>query len=315
VLPSRRNGQPVAAACSGGVLTGPMVLKRIVTAAVLMPVVIALVLWAPTWAVTLAIAAVILVALAEFFALGAEIGQRAYRFWTGACALALVYAQWLWAQMKLVPLAGGVTLRGTPWSAVLSRPPQLHDIFFLFVLGICALSIFARRPLVETVPAAGISASALLLVAFPLSFAIRIHGEGQFGPRLLLFALVVIWVSDSLAYFVGKAIGRTKLAPRLSPQKTWEGTAASLAGALLVGFLSTRWIPVPAGHLLAMAVAANIAGQLGDAAESAYKRSAGVKDSGSLLPGHGGLLDRIDGLILAIPVVWYYWHLLLAPFD
>jgi phosphatidate cytidylyltransferase len=292
-----------------------MMVKRIVTAAVLMPAVIALVLWAPTWAVTLAIAAVMLAALAEFFALGAEIGQRAYRLWTGACALALVYAQWLWAQMKLVPLAGGATLRGAPWSVIFSRPPELYDVFFLFVLGVCALSIFTRRPLVEAVPAAGISASGLLLVAFPLSFAIRIHGEGQFGPRLLLFALVVIWVSDSLAYFVGKAIGRTKLAPRLSPQKTWEGTAASLVGALLVGLAFTRWIPLPLGHLLAMAAAANIAGQLGDAAESAYKRSAGVKDSGNLLPGHGGILDRIDGLILAIPVIWYYWHLTLAAFD
>jgi len=290
-------------------------LKRIITGAVLMPVVVAVVLWAPSSVVTLAVAAVILVALAEFFGLGAQIGQRAYRFWTGACALALVYTQWLWAQSKLVPLAGGVTLRGTPWSAALSRPPDLHDVFLLFVLGLCVLSVFARRPFVEVLPSAGISAAALLLVAFPLSFAIRIHGEGQFGPRLLLFALVVIWASDSLAYFVGKAVGRTKLAPRLSPHKTWEGTAASLAGALLVAWAFTRWIPAPPAHLLAMAAAANIAGQLGDAAESAYKRSAGVKDSGSLLPGHGGLLDRIDGLIFAIPVVWYYWHLLLAPFD
>lgn len=292
-----------------------MMLKRIATSVVLIPLVVALVLWGPTWAVTLAVGAVTLLALLEYFALGAEIGQRAYRFWTGACALALVYVQWLWAEMGTFPLAGGVTLHGTPWSLALSRPPALHDIFFLFVVGACALSVLTRRPLVEAVPAAGISASGLLLVAFPLSFAIRIHGEGQFGPRLLLFALVVIWVGDTLAYFVGRSIGRTKLAPRLSPQKTWEGTAASLIGSLLVGLLFTRWIPAGTHHLLGMAVAANIAGQLGDAAESAYKRSAGVKDSGSLLPGHGGVLDRIDGLILAIPVVWYYWHLVLAPFD
>jgi phosphatidate cytidylyltransferase len=290
-------------------------LKRIVTSAVLIPLVVALVLRGPTWAVTLVVGAVTLLALLEYFALGEEIGQRAYRFWTGACALALVYTQWLWAEMRTFPLAGGVTLRGTPWSLVLSRPPALHDIFFLFTVGVCVLSVLTRRPLIEALPAAGISASGLLLVAFPLSFAIRIHGEGQFGPQLLLFALVVIWVGDTLAYFVGGSIGRTKLAPRLSPQKTWEGTLASLIGSLLVGIVFARWIPVGAHHLLGMAVAANLAGQLGDAAESAYKRSAGVKDSGSVLPGHGGILDRVDGLILAIPVVWYYWHLVLAPFD
>jgi len=290
-------------------------LKRIATSVVLIPLVVALVLWGATWGVTLAVGAVTLLALLEYFALGAAIGQRAYRFWTGACALALVYTQWLWAEMRTIPLGGGVTLHGGLWSSALSRPPALHDIFFLFVVGISVLGVFTRRPLVEALPAVGISASGLLLVALPFSFAIRIHGEGQFGPRLLLFVLVVIWVGDTLAYFVGRSIGRTKLAPRLSPQKTWEGTGASLVGSLLVGFVFARWIPVPMGHLLGMAAAANIAGQLGDAAESAYKRSAGVKDSGSLLPGHGGILDRIDGLMLAIPIVWYYWHLVLAPFD
>jgi phosphatidate cytidylyltransferase len=290
-------------------------LKRIATSVVLIPLVVALVLWGATWGVTLAVGALTLLALLEYFALGAEIGHRVYRFWTGACALGLVYTQWLWAEMRTIPLGGGVTLHGGPWSAALSRPPALHDIFLLFVIGISVLGVLTRRPLVEALPAAGISTSGLLLVALPLSFAIRIHGEGQFGPRLLLFVLVVIWVGDTLAYFVGRSIGRTKLAPRLSPKKTWEGTGASLIGSLLVDFVFARWIPMPTGHLLGMAVAANIAGQLGDAAESAYKRSAGVKDSGSLLPGHGGILDRIDGLILAIPIVWYYWHLVLAPFD
>jgi phosphatidate cytidylyltransferase len=88
---------------------------------------------------------------------------------------------------------------------------------------------------------------------------------------------------------------------------------ASFAGTLLVGVLLTRWINVPLVHLAGMAGAANIAGQAGDLLESAYKRSAGVKDSGGLLPGHGGVLDRIDALILAIPVVWYYWTLVYSP--
>jgi phosphatidate cytidylyltransferase len=88
---------------------------------------------------------------------------------------------------------------------------------------------------------------------------------------------------------------------------------ASFVGSLAVALLFARWLSVPLPHLLAMAAVGNVAGQAGDLLESAYKRSAGVKDSGGLLPGHGGVLDRIDALILAIPVVWYYWVLIYSP--
>jgi phosphatidate cytidylyltransferase len=133
------------------------------------------------------------------------------------------------------------------------------------------------------------------------------------GPLLLLFSLVIVWVSDTVAYFVGRAIGKHPFAPLLSPKKTWEGAVGGLAGSLAVGFAVARWVNVPLPHLLGMAAIGNVAGQVGDLLESAYKRSAGVKDSGSLLPGHGGVLDRIDALILAIPVVWYYWLLIYSP--
>ncbi|HYT19846.1 MAG TPA: phosphatidate cytidylyltransferase, partial [Candidatus Polarisedimenticolia bacterium] len=98
-----------------------------------------------------------------------------------------------------------------------------------------------------------------------------------------------------------------------SPKKTWEGTLASFIGSLMVALVFARYMTVPEGHLLAMAAVGNVAGQMGDLLESAYKRSAGIKDSGSILPGHGGVLDRIDALILAIPVVWYYWVLIYFP--
>ena len=104
-------------------------------------------------------------------------------------------------------------------------------------------------------------------------------------------------------------MGRTPMAAAISPKKTWEGAAANLLGAMLVGWLFTRWLPIEPRHVLAMAVLGNIAGQAGDLLESAYKRSAGVKDSGGVLPGHGGVLDRIDALILTAPVVWYYFSL------
>jgi phosphatidate cytidylyltransferase len=179
-------------------------------------------------------------------------------------------------------------------------------IFFLFVLGLTVLTLTSRRAPVETLPSAGISSSAFLLVAFPLSFAIPLHGYYKDGPRLLLFALVITWAADTTAYFVGRAIGKHPLAPRISPHKTWEGSIGGMFGSLAAAYVFRYWLTIPLHHLLLMAALGNIAGQMGDLLESAYKRSAGVKDSGGLLPGHGGVLDRIDALILCIPVIWYY---------
>jgi phosphatidate cytidylyltransferase len=194
-----------------------------------------------------------------------------------------------------------------------TAPAGVQGAFFLFVLGAAALTLWTRRPLVEALPAAGISASALLLVAFPLSFGVRLHGLEHEGPWLLLFALAITWANDTVAYFVGRAIGKHKLAPNLSPKKTWEGSVAGFAASLLVAWLFSRELIAPLAHLLAMAAIGNVAGQVGDLLESAYKRSAGAKDSGGLLPGHGGVLDRIDALILTFPVVWYYWTLVYSP--
>ena len=289
-----------------------MTWKRVATAAVLIPLAVGLVLWGSTAIVAVATALVILLALFEYFALGDAIGHRAYRFWTATSALALVYVQWRSVGAPVYELSGGLTLhRGEGWAS--GGAPSLEATFFLFVLGIAALTLWTRRPLVEALPAAGASASGLLLVAFPLTFAIRLHGLGREGPLLLLFALVITWAGDTVAYFVGRSIGKHALAPHLSPKKTWEGTVASFFGSLIVGLIFARFMTVPLPHLLAMAAVGNVAGQIGDLLESAYKRSAGVKESGALLPGHGGVLDRIDALILAIPVVWYYWVLVYSP--
>jgi phosphatidate cytidylyltransferase len=289
-----------------------MTWKRVATAAVLIPLVVSLVLWGSTAWVALATALVAVLALFEYFSLGDAIGHRGYRFWTATCALMLVYMQWVAAIEPTYQLAGGLALHRAigRFGGGLGN---VEGIFFLFVLGVTALTLWTKRPLVEALPAAGISARGLLLVAFPLTFAVRLHGVASEGPRLLLFALLITWAGDTVAYFVGRALGKHSLAPHLSPKKTWEGAVASFAGSLLVAMVFARWVSVPLPHLLAMAGAGNVAGQAGDLLESAYKRSAGVKDSGGLLPGHGGILDRIDALILTIPVVWYYWSLVYSP--
>jgi phosphatidate cytidylyltransferase len=298
-----------------------MTWKRVATAAVLIPCVVGLVLWGPTAVVAIALALVILLALFEFFSLGDAIGHRAYRFWTASCALLLVFVQWWATNFPLRYVGVGMLQQGLPVGQSLNRViefllqcyPIASDVFFLFLLGATALTLWTKRPMVEALPAAGISSSGLILVAFPLTFAVRLHGIRQVGPAILLFVLVITWVGDTAAYFVGRAIGKHKLAPVLSPNKSWEGSIASILGALLVAVVFARWLTVPLPHLLGMAAVGNVAGQAGDLLESAYKRSAGVKDSGTLLPGHGGVLDRIDALILAIPVVWYYWIWIYLP--
>jgi phosphatidate cytidylyltransferase len=278
-----------------------MTWQRVLTALVLIPVVVAIVLFTPTWAVALATALITILALREYFALGDAIGHRAYRLWTMFCSLGLIYTQFLESYSDRSS-DHSYFLFGYPLG---EHPPGLW-IIFLLVLGIAVLTLWTNRPLVESLPAAGISSSAFLLVAFPLSYAVPLHGLGRLGPRLLLFALAIIWACDTVAYFTGRAIGKHPLAPKISPQKTWEGSVAGMLGSLLVAYAFQFWLTIPLPHLLLLAALGNIAGQLGDLLESACKRSAGVKDSGGLLPGHGGVLDRIDALILCIPVIWYY---------
>jgi phosphatidate cytidylyltransferase len=291
-----------------------MTWKRVATAVVLIPGVVALVFFASTPWVSIAVAAMTLLALFEFFSLGDAIGHRAYKFWSATCTLLLIFVQYLASMDYEHSLANGLSIHRTI-ARFITPTPGVAEVLFVFLIGVAVLTLATRRPLVEALPAAGISSSALLLVALPLTYAIRLHGISLVGPYLLFFALVITWVGDTAAYFVGRAVGHHPFAPHLSPKKTWEGSVASFAGALLVAVAMKYWgnINIATIHMLGMAAFGNVAGQMGDLLESAYKRSAGVKDSGSLLPGHGGILDRIDALILTFPVVWYYWLWIYSP--
>jgi phosphatidate cytidylyltransferase len=289
-----------------------MTWKRVATAAVLIPFVVFLVLRGSTAVIALATGVFLVLALLEYFALGEAMGHRAHRAWTIFCAVVLLFLQWLPTVVRPGDFGGFSVPAGLQW-LVYRFVPQPEEALFLFVAGIAVITMFSRRPLVEVLPAAGISASGLLLVAFPLTYAVKLDGWGESGPWLLLFALVITWAGDSAAYFAGRAFGRNPLAPHLSPKKTWEGSLAGVAASAVVAVFFQRWLHASLGYLVGMAVVGNVAGQVGDLLESAYKRSAGVKDSGAMLPGHGGVLDRIDALILAFPVVWYYWLLTYTP--
>jgi len=286
-----------------------MTWKRIATAAVLIPAVVAMVWWAPLGLVSVVAAAVGTLALLEFFALTERAGLHAYRLWTLIGSATLFFAQWAAVQARAWYLNRDLSL--TP--AFPAWAPPLDLVLLIFVVGLAMILFASRRPLAGALGDIGASAAGLLLIALPLSTVVRLAAVDVIGPRLLLFALVLVWVGDTLAFFVGRYVGRLRMAPELSAAKTWEGAAANLMGSVAVGAAFAGWLSFDPWHTMIMAGLANIAGQVGDLLESAYKRSAGVKDSGTLLPGHGGVLDRIDALILAAPVVWYYFNLVLAP--
>jgi len=275
---------------------------RVATAAILIPAVIAAIWWSPTWLVAGLAAIVAVFALREFFALGERMGFRAYGSWTCLAALGIFAQQWYASQTASIERLGDLLYQaGAP-------RVSLEMILVLFIFGVAIIAIGSRRPLAEVYSSVSISAAGLVVIVIPLSAVVRLHGVDVIGRQLLLFTLVVVWVGDSAAYFVGRNFGRIKMSPHLSPNKTWEGAAGNFLGALLVAAVFGYWMNIGPAHMLAMAALGSIAGQIGDLFESAFKRSAGVKDSGTILPGHGGMFDRIDALILAAPAVWYYFE-------
>lgn len=261
---------------------------RILTALVLIPVVLALVLWAPGWLFFLGVLPIALLGAWEYLELMGRVGTAPARLPLYLVALGL----WLVAAFRPVHLLAAVLLGS----------------LVLFLAALRRKGLPAEIP-----PAATASVFGLLYVAVPFGLVLDLRA-GPDGRWVLLYLLVLIWVGDSAAYFGGRALGRHKLSPVLSPGKTWEGALISLAVAVALGFwLFRQWFD-PLGfrseHGLLLPLVVNLAGQAGDLAESALKRAAGVKDSSGILPGHGGILDRVDALLLAIPALWYYWQVL-----
>jgi len=249
-------------------------MKRVLTAAVLAPIVVWLVMWAPE---------------AAFLAVLATVAVLCFREYDG------IVASYGILRPGLAAYAAGLILLFLP-----------NDATLLLVLS--ALLFFAAgvgaTDLSQGLPRAGAAVLGVLYVFGAWRFAIPLR---SIDPKWLMFALAASWVGDIAAYYVGRNFGKHRLAPVVSPNKSWEGAAASLAAALLFGIFYVKYLIPGAGALAgaAIALAANAAGQFGDLAESALKRGAGVKDSGAMLPGHGGWLDRVDSSLFAIPVVYF----------
>ncbi len=268
-------------------------MKRILTGAVLIALVAALIFSDIPWLITVFSALVALLAASEFRDLAAKAGAGFPLPWTVA-ALLLFFAT----------------------SAL--RPFDLLAAVSLLTLVLFLWSSF-RSPLPRVLHETGAGLLMLLYIAYPLSLVPRILAAEE-GTALLLFLFLCVWCGDIAALYIGRNFGRRKLAPALSPNKTWEGSVASVLGSVLFGlsliglgdWLTARGSSFtrlhtaePLWYFLLLAILLNVAAQLGDLAESALKRGVGVKDSGTLLPGHGGVLDRIDALLLAAPVLWF----------
>ena len=181
--------------------------------------------------------------------------------------------------------------------------PQ-YALIGLSVTGILALSSGLRfAELKDVLPQTAAAILGALYTFVPWRFAADLRNA---SVHWLFFALALNWAGDSTAYYVGRAFGKHRLAPIVSPNKSWEGAIGSVGGSVVFGIVYMHYfVPTsPAWMVGVVAAVANVAGQLGDLAESAIKRGAGVKDSGSILPGHGGLLDRLDSSLFALPVVY-----------
>lgn len=187
-------------------------------------------------------------------------------------------------------------LLGTLWR-IGEDAAQLEAILLAAVVWwAVALGWVALRP--ERVNAA-VTAVAGLLVLIPAWLAlVRLHAQ---GPQVLTFLLLLVVAADVGAYFAGRSFGRHKLAPRVSPGKTWEGVAGGLLGATAMAIAGGLWFSLPLLPFTLLCMFVVLASVLGDLTESMFKRQAGVKDSGNLLPGHGGILDRVDSLTAAAP--------------
>jgi phosphatidate cytidylyltransferase len=259
--------------------------QRIYTALVFLPLFYALVRYAPPAAFFALVLAASLIAVAEFYRLhfrATGLPAAVMTLGFGATTLVLAALQW----------PGVIPDRALVLAVVLMA--LLHRLGGRKTVthGLLDPAIVAFGPLYV-----GLCLGHLLLT--------RALTEGEF---LIFFVFFVTWAADTGAYYVGTALGRHKLAPSISPNKTMEGLAGGWLAALLAAFAARAWFlpSFTALDCVAAACLLTVAGLLGDLAESAMKRGAGVKDSGGMLPGHGGMLDRLDSLLFTAPVFYYY---------
>jgi phosphatidate cytidylyltransferase len=263
-------------------------LRRLISAVVLLPVFLLIVVKAPGWMFNTLVVIASGAALWELVRLFEQAGRPVDR------GLALV---------------AGVAVTASFATARLVDPSAL-PVFSLLMAVLAVLS----APVWRGTPDVARSANTLLAITYIgwlLGFGILLHHTSALGDELLLYVVGVTWIGETAAYVVGSTMGRHKLAPVISPKKSVEGALAQLIASVATGAAVGAWLlpTCGAGVWLGAGALLGVVGQFGDLAESAIKRSAGTKDTGALIPGHGGVLDRIDSLLFNLPAFYYFSRL------
>jgi phosphatidate cytidylyltransferase len=296
-------------------------LTRIATAVVLIPIVLLLVLKAPAWLLVVVSAGVALLAIAEFLKLTTHYSVQPLTFLTHACVVLFFIFVIVATSARTTLIETTSTIYGITLATALAP--------FIFLAA-----AMRRADLRTGYPTAAASTFAFAYIAIPMALLVEIRRQPA-GAIWVLFTLLAVWAGDIFAYFAGKAIGRHLMSPAVSPKKTWEGAIASVLASVIAGAVWFQYAGATSDALLrlglierrdgvfgleqahlwpiiVLSAIVNLAAQLGDLVESLIKRGAGVKDSGSILPGHGGMLDRIDAMLFAVPVVWAFraWQLM-----
>lgn len=271
--------------------------QRVAFALVAIPAALGVV-WVGEWVLALLVAAVAWLGTAELMHFARRAGLAPAAPFALVTAAALPLLAW---HVSVEPVAAATLGRAWPFAAA------------LWVVAILLLTLFRLGPGRHPLASAAVTAFAPLYAGGLPAFLLAIrHGDATLssaaGTALVFFPLVTVWVVDSVAMLVGKQVGGPKFAPVVSPNKTWSGTIGGFVGGLAVAPLYHLLVMAPLGltlspwHLLAIAAVVGVLGQLGDLAESLFKREVGLKDSSHLIPGHGGVLDRFDSLYVAIPL-------------
>jgi phosphatidate cytidylyltransferase len=265
-------------------------MKRILTAVVVLPFLIASILIDSLWwvFVLLAVAAMVL-GLWEFYLLAKRL------------------------QLKPDPTAGYIAGAALVTISLYNDPAAILLVQFVIialVIGTLIATTLRGAPFDKMIASASATILGVLYVAFLGShlISIRTGFDPTLSRHLLSFFFLVLMGADTGAYYIGRAFGKRKLAPSISPGKTWEGAIGGLLAALAMAALAHFWFfrELPLKYILPLAAVMTIVGIFGDLAESALKRGAGAKDAANILPGHGGMLDRLDSLLFNAPLIYYF---------
>ncbi len=266
-------------------------MKRLLTAVVVLPFLIASILIASLWWVfVLMAAAAMVLGLWEFYLLA--------------------------KRLKLQPDPAAGYIAGAALITIsLQNDPALNILLVQFVIiiltvGVLIAATLRGAPFDKMIASAGATILGVLYIPFLGSHlvSVRTGFNPTLSAHLLSFFFLVLMGADAGAYYVGRAFGKHKLAPSISPGKTWEGAVGGVVAALAMGALAHFWFfrELPLKYILPLSIVMTLVGIFGDLAESALKRGAGAKDAANILPGHGGLLDRLDSLLFNAPLIYYF---------